>query len=170
MSSQANSRTMSYCGVAAAIASLLITTPTAWAQRAAPFAGFTGNWIGGGDILMTDGSREKIRCKANYSVPPSGAALHTDINCASDSYQVHVISNVVVDDSGSLSGTWRETTRQADGSVTGRIAGPGQIQASLEGTVYGIQMSANTQGNRQSVVIQAEGTDVKAVHVEFRKN
>ena len=139
------------------------------AQAAEPFAGFSGEWSGGGDIAMTDGSREKIRCKASYSVTPSGEALHVSINCASDSYKVQVVSNIVVDGSGQLSGSWQEKTRQAEGSVSGHIAGPGQIQASLEGTVYGIQLSVNTKGNQQAVAIRAQGTDVQKVDITMRR-
>ena len=147
---------------------LLIAATVSQAQNA-PFAGYPGNWAGGGDIAMTDGAREKVRCKADYSVPPSGSALHISINCASDSYKVQVISNVVAAADGSLSGTWRELTRQAEGSVSGRIAGPGQIQASLEGTVYGIQLSVTTKGNQQAVAIQAQGTDVQSVRIQMKK-
>ena len=88
---------------------------------------------------MTDGSQEKIRCKASYSVGPSGEALNINVNCASDSYRVNIISNVVADGT-SFSGTWRETTRQADGKVTGRVPAPGELQASLDGTGFGIQL------------------------------
>ncbi len=150
-------------------AALLVAATLVPALGAGPFDGFSGNWAGGGDIAMTDGSKEKVRCKAEYSVPPSGGALHININCASDSYKVQVISNVVAAADGSLSGTWRELTRQAEGSVSGRIAGPGQIQASLEGTVYGIQLSVTTKGSQQAVAIQAQGTDVQSVRIQMKK-
>lgn len=138
------------------------------AQGAAPFAGFAGNWSGGGEIAMTDGSKERIRCRAQYSNPPSGNALHISINCASDSYKVNVISNVVADAGGDLSGTWRETTRQAEGNVSGRVNG-GQIQATLDGTVYSISLSVNTRGASQSVSISAQGADVQSVRISMHK-
>ncbi len=151
------------------LAALVLAASVAQAQVATPFAGFAGSWAGGGDIAMTDGSRERIRCRADYSVPPSGQALHISINCASDSYKVQVRSNVVAEGGGRLSGTWRELTRQAEGSVTGQVAGPGQIQASLEGTVYGIQLSVNTRGDQQAVAIRAQGTDIEAVNITLRR-
>ena len=140
------------------------------AQGASPFAGFAGTWSGGGDVNLTDGSHEKVRCKAEYSVPPSGEKLHIAMNCASDSFKVQVISNVVSDGNGGLSGVWRETTRQGEGSVSGQVVGPGQITANLEGTAYGIQLSVNTRGNQQSVAIQAQGTDVQSVRISLRKS
>ena len=140
------------------------------AQDASPFNGFSGTWSGGGDVNLTDGSHEKVRCKAEYSVPPSGEKLHISMNCASDSFKVQVISNVVADGSGGLSGVWRETTRQGEGSVSGRVVGPGQISANLEGTAYGIQLTVNTRGNQQSVAIQAQGTDVQSVRISLRRS
>ena len=156
-------------GVAGALATLLSTACFTPAVAAGPFAGFAGEWTGGGDISMTDGSQEKIRCKASYSVGPSGVTLNINVNCASDSYRVNIISNVVAQGS-SFEGTWRETTRQADGKVTGRVPTPGELQANLDGTGFGIQLAATTNGKQQSVTIQAEGTDVKTVKISLHKS
>ena len=103
-------------------------------------------------------------------MPPSGEKLHISMNCASDSFKVQVISNVVADGNGGLSGVWRETTRQGEGSVSGQVVGPGQISASLDGTAYGIQLTVNTKGNQQSVAIQAQGTDVQSVRISLRRS
>ncbi len=154
---------------AGALATLLSTIALTPAVAAGPFTGFAGEWSGGGDISMTDGSQEKIRCKASYSVGPSGEALNINVNCASDSYRVNIISNVVAQGT-SFSGTWRETTRQADGKVTGRVPAPGELQASLDGTGFGIQLAATTNGKQQAVTIQAEGTDVKSVKISLHKS
>ena len=151
------------------MATLLSTASLTSAMAAGPFAGFNGEWTGGGDISMTDGSQEKIRCKATYSVGPSGAALNINMNCASDSYRVNIISNIVAQGSN-FEGTWRETTRQADGKVTGRVMAPGELQANLDGTGFAIQLAATTNGKQQSVTIQAEGTDVKTVKISLHKS
>ena len=149
---------------------ILLAAPMAQAQKAAPFDSFAGSWTGGGEVNLSDGTHEKVRCKADYSVPPSGEKLHIAMNCASDSFKVQVISNVVVDGSGNLSGVWRETTRQGEGSVSGQVIAPGQISASLDGTAYGIQLTVNTRGSQQAVAIQAQGTDVQSVRINLRKN
>ena len=148
---------------------LLSTVALTPAIAGGPFTGFAGEWTGGGDIAMTDGSQEKIRCKASYSVGPSGEALNINVNCASDSYRVNIISNVVAQGT-SFSGTWRETTRQADGRITGSVTRPGELQASLDGTGFGIQLAATTNGKQQAVTIQAEGTDVKSVKISLHKS
>lgn len=150
------------------MAALLATGALAPAVAAGPFTSFAGEWTGNGDIAMTDGSREKIRCKASYSVGPSGQALNINVNCASDSYRVNIISNVVAKGT-SFSGTWRETTRQVQGDVTGNVPAPGEYQASLDGTGFGLALSATSNGKVQSITIVAKGTDVENVKISLHR-
>ena len=138
------------------------------ARAAGPFASFGGHWTGSGDITMSDGSREAIRCRANYAVGADGQSLSLRVDCASDSYKVDLLSDVVAQGTN-FSGSWQETTRQVQGSITGRIAGPGEMQASLDGVGFGIQLAASTNGRTQSVTIVAQGTDVKRVNITLRK-
>ena len=39
-----------------------------------PFAGFDGIWSGNGTVALSDGTTERIRCKADYKVNGSGPA------------------------------------------------------------------------------------------------
>lgn len=146
----------------------LLTMAASPAVAAGPFASFSGEWSGGGDIAMTDGSREKIRCKAHYGVGPSGEALNINVNCASDSYRVNIISNVVAQGS-SFSGTWRETTRQVSGDVSGSLPADGQYQATLQGTGFDIELSATSNGKTQAVSISSQGTDVQSVKISLHR-
>lgn len=138
------------------------------AHAAGPFDGFAGNWRGGGTITMTSGSQERIRCKGRYGVRSDNRAMSIDLLCASDSYKVNIVSNIVAQGS-SFSGQWQETTRQVQGSVTGTSPGPGQIQASLEGTGFGMQFSARVGGHRQELVLRAEGTEVQSVTISLSR-
>ena len=147
---------------------LLLTTAAAPASAAGPFVGFPGEWAGTGDVTMADGSRDKIKCKASYSVGPSGEALNINVNCASDSYRVNIISNVVAQGDG-FSGTWRETTRQVSGDVSGRVPAQGQYQASLQGTGFGLELAATSNGKVQAITITSQGTDVQSVKISLRR-
>lgn len=157
-------------GLAAALplAGLLSTAALTPAIAAGPFANFSGEWTGTGDISMTDGSREKIKCRASYSVGPSGEKLNINVNCASDSYRVNIVSNVVAEGT-SFAGTWRETTRQVSGDVTGKVPAPGEFQATLAGTGFGLQLAATSNGRVQKIVINADGADVRTVDISLRK-
>jgi hypothetical protein len=157
-------------GIATALPlAVLLSSAAAPAFAAGPFTGFPGEWTGTGDVTMSDGSRDKIRCKASYSVGPSGEALNINVNCASDSYRVNIISNVVAQ-GNSFSGTWRETTRQVNGDVTGRVPAQGEYQASLQGTGFGIELAATSNGKVQAITINSQGTDVQSVKISLRKS
>lgn len=165
-----NGGTIGLRGIATALPlAVLLSAAAAPAFAAGPFANFPGEWSGVGDVTMSDGSRDKIKCKASYSVGPSGQALNINVNCASDSYRVNIISNVVAQ-GNNFTGTWRETTRQVDGEVSGRVPAPGEYQASLQGTGFGIELAATSNGKVQAITINAQGTDVQNVKISLRKS
>ena len=96
-----------------------VAAPGTAAWAASPFQAFDGKWKGGGTVTA-DGNQERIRCTAHYKISGGGNALHINVNCASDSYRVTIVSSVVAKGS-TFSGSWRETTRQLSGEVSGRI-------------------------------------------------
>ncbi|MGI4764349.1 MAG: hypothetical protein ACRYGP_04690, partial [Janthinobacterium lividum] len=78
------------------------------------------------------------------------------------------ISNIVAQ-GDAFSGTWRETTRQVSGDVTGRVPATGQYQASLQGTGFGLELSATSNGKVQAITITSQGTDVQSVKISLRR-
>jgi hypothetical protein len=60
-----------------------------------PFLGLSGHWSGAGTVTMTDGTTERIRCKAAYAVNATGKAVQQTLRCASDSYRFEISSNVI---------------------------------------------------------------------------
>ena len=54
----------SYAAALAAATALLLSASASYAEG--PFAGFEGAWSGTGTVSLSDGSKERIRCKANY--------------------------------------------------------------------------------------------------------
>jgi hypothetical protein len=138
---------------AATLVAAFAFTSTSYAQSG-PFAGMAGVWSGGGIVTLDDGSTERIRCRATYAVGGGGTGLNQSLTCASDSYRFNLSSNVVAS-GGSLSGTWRESSRNITGSLEGRGSnGNFQVVASAPG--FTANISLRTAGNRQSVVIRAE--------------
>jgi hypothetical protein len=128
---------------------------TASYAQSGPFAGLAGNWSGGGTVTLDDGSSERIRCRASYAVSAGGSGLNQNLTCASDSYKFNLSSNVVADGSGTLSGTWSETSRGVNGSLQGR-GGNGNFQFVASAPGFNANITLTTRGNRQSVVIRAE--------------
>ena len=117
---------------------------------------------------MADGSRESIRCKARYKIGAGGDALAINVLCASDSYRVHILSNVDVQ-GDTFSGSWQETTRQVSGSLTGGIPAPNTYQASLQTMGGGLELGARTNGTQQAITITSQGSDIAGASILLRK-
>lgn len=152
---------------AGAMVAALLGSTGAIAQSDSPFASLAGSWSGSGTIAMNDGHNERIRCKAQYEVTPSGIIMHQNLRCASDSYKFEVKSSLQADGNNIL-GTWSETTRQVTGDVTGTISG-GNISTSVKGTGFTATLAVQTRGNSQSVSIVPTGTDIQSVKVEMKR-
>jgi hypothetical protein len=133
------------------------------AVRAAtsPFAAMAGSWSGGGILNTTDGTQERLRCRASYDVGGTGAELRLNLRCASDSYNFDLASDVEFR-GGVISGSWNEASRNASGTISGRAAG-GHIEALARGDTFSADLSLTTHGNRQTVSIRPQGTSIIAV-------
>jgi hypothetical protein len=128
----------------------------------------SGYWSGAGTVTMTNGTTERIRCKAAYAVTASGKAVQQTLWCASDSYRFEISSNVIFD-GGSLSGSWVEATRGMSGSISGRASSV-EIVANVAGGGFTARLDVRTQGNKQSVTFRPQGgTDVAGVSIALRK-
>jgi hypothetical protein len=133
-----------------------------------PFLGLSGHWSGAGTVTMTNGATERIRCKAAYAVNATGKAVQQTLRCASDSYRVEIISNVI-SEGGSLSGSWADATRGVSGNVSGRASGA-EILVNVAGAGFTARLDLRTQGDKQSVTIRPQGgSDVTAVSISLRK-
>jgi hypothetical protein len=77
-----------------AVTTIALWTASAAAAPAGPFAGLGGAWNGRGQIHLSDGSKETLRCRATYQVDAGGKAMHQVLRCASDSYNFELRSDV----------------------------------------------------------------------------
>jgi hypothetical protein len=155
------------CGAAALALGFLLLCAQAQAQGGGPFAALPGSWSGGGTISLASGANERIRCRATYQVGGGGQALQLSIRCASDSYNFDLAGNVVYQ-GGAITGTWSESTRGVNGTVSGRAGGE-QIQAYAQGAGFSAGLSLATRGNRQSVVIRPSGADITSVSIALAR-
>jgi hypothetical protein len=138
------------------------------AEAAGPFAGLDGYWVGTGTVSLRSGTKERMRCKAQYMVSAEGSNLQISLTCDSDTYKYHVNSYANAD-AGSLSGNWSETTRNVSGSLSGR-ASPGKLQVRLSaGGQFGASMSVALTGNRMSVTVTPKGTSVAGVTASLNR-
>ena len=135
-------------------------------QAQSPFAGLTGNWSGSGKITTTSGS-ERIRCRGSYRASESGSTLNLSLRCAGDSYKFEIASDINYD-GGNISGSWRETTRQVNGSISGR-ATANQITAQTSAMGFNAAVSISARGNSQNVIIRSPGSEISEVSVSMAR-
>jgi hypothetical protein len=140
---------------AAAVGAALLLSMSASQAQSGPFAGFAGAWSGNGTVALSDGTTERIRCKADYKVNGSGLGLKQNLHCASDSYKFDLSSDVT-SQGDRISGNWSEASRNIFGNLQG-TAGGGQIDVFVEATGFAANLTLRTNGNRQTVQISSKG-------------
>ena len=137
------------------------------AATSSPFRNFIGQWSGRGQVVGSDGHRESMRCRAEYSELKASAAVNLAIVCASESFKFDIRSHV--DASGeSVQGYWTETSRNVSGSLTGRIAA-NQFEGQISSPTFSATISLTSNGRTQSVTIRPSGGDVADVRVELKR-
>jgi hypothetical protein len=149
------------------LASLCLLGGGAQAATASPFAALAGSWAGGGVLNTTDGTQERLRCRASYDVAGTGTELRLNLRCASESYNFNLASEVQYR-GGVISGSWSEASRNASGTISGRASG-NRIEALARGENFSADLSLTTHGSRQTVSIRPQGTNITAVSLALER-
>jgi hypothetical protein len=150
----------------AGIAGALLFSVSAGHAQSGPFSGFDGAWSGNGTVSLSDGTTERIRCRATYKVESSGSGLKQTLRCASDSYKFDLNSDVTSQGSN-VTGTWSESSRNVYGNLQGRVGG-GQIDVFVEAAGFAANLTLTTRGNKQSVSISSKG-EIRGVQINMVK-
>jgi hypothetical protein len=133
-----------------------------------PFAGFNGVWTGGGYVKLSNGTQERIRCRATYVEGDRGTALQQSLRCASDSYNFELRSDI--ESHGSqVSGSWNEITRNIGGTLSGR-AQPGRFELRVNNPSFNADLTLVSRENEQSVTIRSVGTQFAGATVSLRRS
>ena len=152
---------------AAGVGAVLMLSMTASNAQSGPFNGFNGAWSGNGTVALSDGTTERIRCKADYVVDGSGLGLKQTLKCASDSYKFDLTSDVR-SQGDRISGSWSEASRNVFGNLQG-TAGGGRIEVFVEANGFAANLTLQTTGNRQTVQINSKG-EIRGVNITMVKS
>src|SRR4051795_92079 len=147
---------------AAGVGAVLVLAASAGLAQTGPFTGFNGAWSGNGTVALSDGTTEKIRCKADYKVNDTGLGLKLNLHCASDSYKFDLSSDVA-SQGERISGNWSEASRNIFGNLQG-TAGGGRIDVFVEAAGFAANLTLQTTGNKQSVSISSKG-EIRGVNI-----
>lgn len=151
----------------AGVGAVLMLSVTAGNAQSGPFIGFNGAWSGNGTVALSDGTTERIRCKADYLVDGSGLGLKQTLKCASDSYKFDLTSDVR-SQGDRISGSWSEASRNVFGNLQG-TAGGGRIEVFVEANGFAANLTLQTNGNRQTVQISSKG-EIRGVNITMVKS
>jgi hypothetical protein len=148
---------------AAGLAFLLVASPVL--GQSGPFDGLAGSWSGTGTVKLTEGGRQRIRCKSAYQLPDR-TALALRLTCASDTYKITLIGTMEYRD-GAVTGSWSEETRKVEGKFSGRLNG-NQMILNTSG-VIAATLTVTTTGPRQTVLLQLQGAKVNNVSITMAR-
>lgn len=145
---------------------LLCLATFAHGAAVSPFAGLSGAWAGPGNITLADGSKENIRCRANYGVDGGGMNLKVDLRCSSDSFKFE-LQGSASHSNGEVAGFWNEQTKRVGGTLTGKASGD-TIEVRIEGPFAAI-LEISTRADRQAISIQSPGSKVSEVAMALNR-
>jgi len=119
-----------------------------------PFGQLAGAWSGAGTIDLANGRHEPIKCRASYDVLDTQNKLQLNLHCASDSYNFDLRASAAYA-GDAITGTWSEATRNAAGTLSGKVEGAG-FRVVAKGQTFSADLNLVTQGNKQSVTISSK--------------
>jgi hypothetical protein len=139
------------------------------AQNESPFTQLAGGWSGAGTIDLANGRREPIRCRASYDVLDAQNKLQLNLQCASDSYNFDLRASATYA-GDAITGTWSEATRNAAGTLSGKVEGAG-FRVVAKSQTFGASLNLETQGDKQSVTIrsQDEKAEVRGATITLQR-
>jgi hypothetical protein len=93
-----------------------LATPGGAATPPNPFDQLSGDWKGGGTVLLKDGQPKKVSCQATYKT--AGSKITQTLSCTGDDYEINT-NLKLTDKGGKIRGSWNESVYDASGGVTG---------------------------------------------------
>jgi hypothetical protein len=156
-------RTIIHCILQCSLSMTVLAAAPARAEQS--FDSVAGSWSGGGSMKPSDGPRERVRCKVDYTVNNAGQSVKMNVRCASDAYKMDLSANI--DENGTaLSGNWFESQYRQGGKVSGQNVN-GLIEAKVEGDTITALLTVHTKGNHQTFVMEAPGMWVSQVSIDL---
>ena len=132
--------------VAMTAALMLVSTDGTKADTGNSLDVLLGSWRGGGQMELSEGKTERLKCNAYYT--GGGSRLGVAIRCQSEISNIEFRSKLS-QSGGRITGTWEERTYNAEGTASGQVTN-GNINLAISGGVTG-SMLVSFGASRQSV-------------------
>ena len=155
---------------AAALVALMgsMMGPSAALADASPlFKQLAGSWQGSGELVLEDGTRDRLSCVGYYVLKSEGDGLSIVSRCSSANGKFELRSLVAETASG-ISGKWEERTYHATGDVSGKATGT-TMNLAFTGTIEGT-IAISLTGKTHSVNVTAAGAGIKGVSISLTRS
>jgi hypothetical protein len=144
---------------------MLVSMGGTKADTTNPFDVLLGSWRGGGQMELSEGKTERLKCNAYYT--GGGSRLGLAIRCQSEISNIEFRSKLS-QSGGRITGSWEERTYNAEGTASGQATN-GKINLAISGGVTG-SMLVSFGASRQSVSISTQGIALKGVSIDLTRN
>lgn len=151
--------------IAAALAATVLAA--SFETNANPTKDLAGRWTGGGQITLSGGGSESVKCIATYQVSGGGNTVRQALRCASASYKIDAVANLSINGSN-VSGDWEERTYSTTGGIGGRVT-PSGYNLNISGPTFSAAMQVSAQGCKQSIFITPRGFDISRISLNLGK-
>jgi hypothetical protein len=142
----------------------MMVSSAALADASSLFKQLAGSWRGDGDVVLEDGTRERLSCRGYYVLKSQGDGLSIATLCTSPTQKFEIRSLVAKSGDG-LSGQWEERTYHAAGQVSGSVNGT-TMDLSFSGPIDGT-IAISLEGKAHSVNVTAAGAGIKGVSISL---
>jgi hypothetical protein len=142
----------------------MMVSSAALADASSLFKQLAGSWRGDGDVVLEDGTRERLSCRGYYVLKSQGDGLSIATLCTSPTQKFEIRSLVAKSGDG-LSGQWEERTYHATGQVSGSVNGT-TMDLSFTGPIDGTIL-ISLEGKAHSVNVTAAGAGIKGVSISL---
>jgi hypothetical protein len=151
-------------------AAFMLVAFSATSQPANPLAKFGGNWTGNGLIYLSNGTKERIRCRGGFTLSDilNISSLKMDLLCAGDSYNFELSSDLR-HNSGVVSGTWTEKRRGFNGEIMGTINGD-HINVVAASQTFNATLEIINMGDKQQVRVTSPGGEITDVLIGLNRS
>lgn len=146
---------------------MVSTAAVATSAMANPVTNLPGRWSGPGNIIMSNGTSEQMRCIATYFVDGNGSSVRQNLRCASQGYKIDAVTSLNVA-GNQVSGAWEERTWATTGSIKGSILGDG-FNLTIDGPGFTAAMALKTTSCNQSISITPRDNTVSRISMTLGK-
>lgn len=139
----------------------------AQAAQAGQFDKFAGRWAGWGQLGLSNGNVERMKCVTTYKVAKGGNAATQNFRCTSTSYRFDAVVEYKAT-GGKVSGTWNERIYSIGGDVAGTYSS-NTLQYIARSETFLSRVTISTKRCSQTIDIRPRDVEVKSLRVSTRR-